>query len=287
MSARPPTSDRSDGSNEPATLVAEAERRFFARRSNAETLVVSGQQRRQSRSQIWLETTITVGILLLVALSTANSIYIAGWVADMPDLRITAAAAVVIAIALGRIRRLPWPLAMVLGVIVGGLIVMAQITQLETLSGQPLFWDRFTDFGFRFQDWFQQAFSAGLTTDNLPFVFFTDVFVFVRGVPGCLCRRSLAQCLGCDDPARRTAGGQCLLPLRPTVEPVLRILPHRLHAPPHASLPAASDGPMASTRLRLSRLDLALLPRRDHDRHHPAADPLTRDPPSRRVASTG
>jgi len=173
-----------DDSSEPTTLVAEAERRFFARRAGGETLVVSGQDRPQTLSQRALETTITFGILMLVALSTANSIYIAGWVAEMPDLRITAAAGVLLAIGLGRIRRLRWPFAMLIGLVIGGLIIMAQITMLETLGGQPLFWDRFTDFGFRFQDWFRQAFSAGLTTDNLPFVFFTDVFVYVASFLG-------------------------------------------------------------------------------------------------------
>ena len=181
MSARPPTNDASD---QPTTLVAEAERRFFARRSSGETLVVSGQERPLSKSQRFLETTITFGILLLVALSTANSIYIAGWVEEMPDLRVTAALGVLLALGLGRLRWLRWPFAMVIAVIIGGLIIMAQITQLESLGGQPLFWDRFTDFAFRFQDWFTQAFSSGLTTDNLPFVFFTDVFVYVGSFLG-------------------------------------------------------------------------------------------------------
>ncbi len=135
-------------------------------------------------SQRFLESTITFGILLLVALSTANSIYIAGWVEEMPDLRVTAALGVLLALGLGRLRRLRWPFAMVIAVIIGGLIIMAQITQLESLGGQPLFWDRFTDFAFRFQDWFTQAFSSGLTTDNLPFVFFTDVFVYVGSFLG-------------------------------------------------------------------------------------------------------
>ena len=181
MSAQPPTNDASD---QPTTLVAEAERSFFARRSSGETLVVSGQERPLSKSQRFLESTITFGILLLVALSTANSIYIAGWVEEMPDLRITAAVGVLLALGLGRLRWLRWPFAMVIAVIIGGLIIMAQITQLESLGGQPLFWDRFTDFAFRFQDWFTQAFSSGLTTDNLPFVFFTDVFVYVGSFLG-------------------------------------------------------------------------------------------------------
>ena len=181
MSARTPN----DGSTEPTTVVAEAERRFFARRSgSSETLVVSGQQRRMTMGQRTLETTITFGILLLVALSTANSIYIAGWVEEMPDLRITAIVAVLLSVGLGGVRWLRWPFAMVIGVVVGGLLIMAQITQLETLGGQPLFWDRFIDFGYRFEDWFRQAFSAGLTTDNLPFVFFTDVFVFIAAFLG-------------------------------------------------------------------------------------------------------
>ena len=181
MSVRAPGND---DSNEPTTLVAEAERRFFARRSGGETLVVSGQERPLTLSRRALETTITFGILLLVALSTANSIYIAGWVEDMPDLRITAAAGVLLALGLGRVSWLRWPLGMLVGAIIGAVIIMAQITQMETLGGQPLFWDRFTDFGFRFQDWFRQAFSAGLTTDNLPFVFFTDVFVFIASFLG-------------------------------------------------------------------------------------------------------
>lgn len=181
MSSRPPEENEATQST---TVVAEAERRFFARRSGGETLLVSGQQRPLSNAQRLLETTITFGILLLVALSTANSIYIAGWVEDMPDLRITAAAAVILAIGLGQIRWLRWPFAMLIAVVVGGLIIMAQITQMETLGGQPLFWERFTDFGFRFQDWFTQAFSSGLTTDNLPFVFFTDVFVYIASFLG-------------------------------------------------------------------------------------------------------
>ena len=175
-------------SNQPAeqqpTLAAEAERRFFARRSNAETVVVSGQERPLSPMQRLLETTITFGILWLVALSTANSIYVAGWVEQMPDLRATVTIAVILAMGLGRIRRLRWPLAMLAGAIVGGALIMAQITQLETLGGQPLFWERFTDFGYRFVDWFEQAFSAGLTTDNLPFVFFTDVLVYLAAFLG-------------------------------------------------------------------------------------------------------
>lgn len=182
MSSQPPSA----GSENPSTptLAAEAERRFFARRSQAETLVVSGEERPFSGTQRTLEAVITFGILLLVALSTANSIYIAGWVEQMPDLRITATAAVIFALVLGRIRRLHAVLAIIIGLLLGALIILAQITQLETLGGQPLFWDRFTDFGFRFEDWFRQAFSAGLTTDNLPFVFFTDVLVYLAAFFG-------------------------------------------------------------------------------------------------------
>lgn len=182
MSSQPPSA----GSENPSTptLAAEAERRFFARRSQAETLVVSGEERPFSGTQRTLEAVITFGILLLVALSTANSIYIAGWVEQMPDLRITATAAVIFALVLGRIRRLHAVLAIIIGLLLGTLIILAQITQLETLGGQPLFWDRFTDFGFRFEDWFRQAFSAGLTTDNLPFVFFTDVLVYLAAFFG-------------------------------------------------------------------------------------------------------
>ncbi len=181
---RPPQQNPTEQPDAPATLAAEAERSFFARRSSTETLVVSGEARSFSRTQRLMEATITFGILLLVALSTANSIYVANWVDDMPDLRVTATAGVLLALIVGRVRRIRFSLALLIGFLVGGLIIMAQITQLETLGGQPLFWDRFTDFGFRFQDWFNQAFSSGLTTDNLPFVFFTDVFVFVASFLG-------------------------------------------------------------------------------------------------------
>ena len=165
------------------TDVVEAERRFFARRSSPETLISSADPHYVPVWRQVMEAVITGGILLLMALSTANSIYEAGWVAEMPDLRLTAAAAVALG-ALGGLRRLRWPFGVLLGLLVGAVIVMAQITQLESLGGQPLFWDRFTDFWFRFEDWFRQAFNAGLTTDNLPFVFFTDVFVFVAAFFG-------------------------------------------------------------------------------------------------------
>ena len=166
------------------TDVVEAERRFFARRQRGETVVISGQLRPLSWIQRGFETTITFGILLLVALSTANSIYIAGWVAEMPDLRITATLGVILAMALGAIRWLRWPFGILFGFILGGALIMGQVVHLESLGGQPIFWDRFTDFGYRFEDWFRQAFSAGLTTDNLPFVFFTDVFIYIAAFLG-------------------------------------------------------------------------------------------------------
>ena len=139
--------------------------------------------RRQSLWSRSMEVTITGGILLLVALSTANSIYIAGWVAEMPDLRITAAAALIVG-AIGSVRRIRWPLGMLVGVVVGALVVIGQVVQLESLGGQPVFWDRFTDMYYRFEDWFRQAFSAGLTTDNLPFVVFTDLFIWLAAFVG-------------------------------------------------------------------------------------------------------
>ena len=180
MSGQNPASDPAPA----GTNVVEAERRFFARRQRGETVVISGQLRPLGWFQRSFETTITFGILLLVALSTANSIYIAGWVAEMPDLRITAAIGIVLAMALGAIRRLRWPLGILLGFVLGGVLIMGQMVQLESLGGQPVFWDRFTDFAYRFEDWFRQAFSAGLTTDNLPFVFFTDVFIFIAAFLG-------------------------------------------------------------------------------------------------------
>ena len=179
MSAQGP---ESGGEFEDTT--ARAERRFFARRSQpAETLLRSEDMRRQSLWSRSMEVTITGGILLLVALSTANSIYIAGWVAEMPDLRVTAAAALIVG-AIGSVRRIRWPFGVLVGVVVGALVVTGQVLALESLGGQPVFWDRFTDMYYRFEDWFRQAFSAGLTTDNLPFVVFTDLFVWLAAFVG-------------------------------------------------------------------------------------------------------
>lgn len=185
MSTRNPAQDEPQQETAGAeTVTARAERRFFSRRGgSAETLVRSDEIASLPLWQRALEVTISGGILLLVALSTANSIYIAGWVADMPDLRITAAAALIVG-AIGRVRRIPWPLGLLIGVLVGAVIILIQVLQLESLSGQPVFWDRFTDIYYRFEDWFRQAFSAGLTTDNLPFVVFTDAFVWLAAFIG-------------------------------------------------------------------------------------------------------
>ena len=181
MSARNPAQDELDGGE---NVAARAERRFFARRSGpAETVVRSDEVRPLSLGQRALEVTISGGILLLIALSTANSIYIAGWVAEMPDLRITAAVALIVG-AIGRIRRIRWPLGIAIGVLAGAIVILAQVIQLESLGGQPVFWERFTDIYYRFEDWFRQAFSAGLTTDNLPFVVFTDAFVWLAAFIG-------------------------------------------------------------------------------------------------------
>ena len=167
--------------NSAGTDVAAAERRFFAR--PRELQLDSAIAQRQTWWQRAAETLITGGILLLMALSTANSIFNADWVAEMPDLRITATLAV-IAGALGGARRLRWPLGILLGLLLGAILVLAQITQVESLGGQPLFWDRFTDLYYRFEDWFRQAFNAGLTTDNLPFVAFADAFVWISAFIG-------------------------------------------------------------------------------------------------------
>ena len=184
MSARNPTQEELGGADSAENATAQAERRFFARRSGAtETVVRSDEAPPLALWQRALEVTISSGILLLVALSTANSIYTAGWVADMPDLRITAAAALIVG-AVGRVRRIRWPLGVLLGVLAGAAVVLIQVIQIESLGGQPVFWDRFTDIYYRFEDWFRQAFSAGLTTDNLPFVVFTAGFVWLAAFLG-------------------------------------------------------------------------------------------------------
>ena len=137
-----------------------------------------------------METGITGALLLTAALAVANSIVAADWVADMPDLYVLALLAVGAAAVLAA-SPLHWSLALLVGVLAGAALVLWQVLTVESVAGQPFFFDRFEDLWFRLEDWFRQAFNSGITTDNLPFILFVasamwlatflGALVFLRG----------------------------------------------------------------------------------------------------------
>ena len=140
----------------------------------------------QTQLRLWwraMEQTITLGILLLIAWSVADSIWAAGWVDDMPDLRVVALLALVSAGVMAS-ARVHWTVGIATGLAVGVVVVLWQVLTVDAVSGQPLFWDRFTDLWVRLEDWFRQAFNSGITTDNLPFVLFVTATVWLATFPG-------------------------------------------------------------------------------------------------------
>ena len=132
-----------------------------------------------------METGITGALLLTAALAVANSIVAADWVADMPDLYVLALLAVGVA-ALLAASPLHWSLALVVGLLAGVALVLWQVLTVESVAGQPFFFDRFEDFWFRLKDWFRQAFNSGITTDNLPFVLFVASVMWLGTFLGAL-----------------------------------------------------------------------------------------------------
>ena len=118
-----------------------------------------------------MEAAITGWILLVVALSVADSIMRAGWVEEMPALRVVALLAV-LAGALLAAAPLHWAAVSVLGLATGTVVTLWQMLTDPAMEGLPLFFARFEDLWFRVEDWFYQAFHNGITTDNLPFLLF-------------------------------------------------------------------------------------------------------------------
>ena len=125
-----------------------------------------------------MEAGITGAILLLLVLTVTNSIVNADWVREMPNLRITGLLAIGVG-ALLATRRLRWYVALLAGIALGFVVFFSQVLDVESLGGQPVFFDRFEDLYFRIEDWFRQAFNNGITTDNLPFVAFTTGGIFL------------------------------------------------------------------------------------------------------------
>ena len=128
----------------------------------------------RTQLSIWwrlMEGAISALVVLVVSFPVMNSITRAGWVDDMPDLRLVGFLALVAA-ALLSASRLHWAVAVLLSLPIGAAVVFWQVLTVDSVAGQPFFFDRFEDLWFRLEDWFTQAFNAGITTDNLPFVLF-------------------------------------------------------------------------------------------------------------------
>lgn len=125
------------------------------------------------RSHWWraMEWGITALTVLLVSFPVMNSVATADWVADMPDLRFVGIVALLLAAALAA-APLHWAPALLVSLPLGAALVLWQVLTVDTVAGQPFFFDRFEDLWFRLEDWFKQAFNSGITTDNLPFVLF-------------------------------------------------------------------------------------------------------------------
>ena len=150
---------------------------------------IDGAQREASRSPAptsrgWrgLEAAITLAILMVVVLTVADSIAAAAWVEDSPDLLLVAGLGLVVAGLLAA-SPLRWPVAILLGLLAGAVVVLWQVLTVDLVADQPLFFERFRDLGVRLDDWFRQAFRSDLATDNLPFIFFVSVALWVATFP--------------------------------------------------------------------------------------------------------
>ena len=146
--------------------------------------VAPEQQEELQDTRRWraMESAITLGILLIVLVSVTDSIASAGWVDGMPDVRLTAVLALAVAAALSW-RSVHWLPALLGGLLLGAIVVFRQVLSMEQFDGQSWFWERFTDLRFRLDDWFTQAFNDGITTDNVPFVFFIVVAIWLVTFP--------------------------------------------------------------------------------------------------------
>ena len=174
MSSRLPLADVAAAANlSPAALIRGA--------------VAPGQQQTTQERWPWrlMEAAVTLGILLLVIIAVSDSIHAANWVDGMPDVRVTALLALVAAVPLAA-RRLHWTAAYAIGIALGVVVVCWQMLGMEHFTGQAWFWERFIDLRFRLEDWFTQAFNDGITTDNVPFVFFVVAAVWLATFPATL-----------------------------------------------------------------------------------------------------
>lgn len=125
-----------------------------------------------------MEWSITAVMVMLVFFPVLNSIMTAGWLADLPNLRLVGFIALAVAAILAA-SPLHWSLGALISLPVGAVVVFWQVLTTETVSNQAFFFDRFEALWFRLEDWFTQAFNSGITTDNLPFVLFLVVVSWI------------------------------------------------------------------------------------------------------------
>ncbi len=211
--------------------------------------VAPEQQQTTQQSRTWraMESAITLGILLLVIIAVSDSIAAANWVEGMPDVRVTALLALGVALGLSR-HVVPWAVAYAGSVGLGVVVVCWQLLRMEHFTGQIWFWERFIDLRFRLEDWFTQAFNDGITTDNVPFVFFIVVAVWLATCPRHADRAAAPQPLAAAHPAGHAAGRERQLPGRPAVGYPLRLLRGGGGAAGHAHRPALAHDRVAQPR---------------------------------------
>ena len=137
----------------------------------------------QSRWWRALEAAITFSILAVVVLAVADSIAAADWVDDQPDYRLIAVLALAAAALLGS-ARLSGPAVTLVTAIVGAIVVLWQVLTVDAVAGQPFFFERFDDLWFRLKDWFDQAFTYGISTDTLPFMLFLSTGIWIAVLVG-------------------------------------------------------------------------------------------------------
>ena len=153
--------------------------RELALRARAGTAAVAIRERGLA------EYAVSAALLAALLLAVANSIVEAGWVEEMPALRLLVVLALGFALLLTPLRA-HWLPLLGAGLLAGVIIVLWQVLSLGSIDQQPLFWDRFQDLGARLEDWFRQAFSSGIATGNLPFVLFIAAALWATAFFGSL-----------------------------------------------------------------------------------------------------
>lgn len=140
---------------------------MFAPRGEAEPLAPEVPQEPQGwRRFFWWEELLTFALVSALYFTVVASIDGAGWVDDMPSLYPIALLGLVMGVLLARVR---WPEGFLhlLALPVGAAAMLGQI--LAVVPGpNPV--ARFQTLTTRMGDWFEAAFTGGISNDSLPFI---------------------------------------------------------------------------------------------------------------------